>query len=156
MAPLPRPILRFAVGTTLLAPVAATAACDERPPVVNTAAPDPVAQPPAGAEGASAAPAQEEPADEVDPSAGDPPGASGAPGTPESTPLADPDAERAPMLDVNVNTRPDGSDGPGEVRPAKEKRKRPPRVNTNRPDPEPAQMKEAPRVNTPKPEPELK
>lgn len=40
MAPLPRPFLRFAVGTTLLAPAACTSAGNERPPYVNTPAPE--------------------------------------------------------------------------------------------------------------------
>lgn len=39
MAPLPRPLLRFAVGTTLLAPAACTSAGDERPPNINMPAP---------------------------------------------------------------------------------------------------------------------
>ncbi len=155
MAPLPRPILRFAVGTTLLAPVAATAACDERPPVVNTAAPDPVVQPPAGGgDGPAVAPAPEGSAGEADPRAGDPPAASGGSETPEAKPLAVPDGEKDPLEDVNVNPGPnDGVDAvppKDEELPKKERAVEPPRVNTIGPAPESPKMPK-PRVNTRKP-----
>ncbi|MCB9706337.1 MAG: hypothetical protein H6711_31115 [Myxococcales bacterium] len=125
MAPPSRPLLRFAVGTTLLVPaLGCTNAGGERPPEINTPAPE-------------------------SPEDGDPkPAEGGESAAPESPAKEEPIAINTPAPEGSdePTPAPEGSDEPTP------ERVDPPRTNTPRPKPEPTRP---PRINTPKPDPEL-
>ena len=127
MAPLPRPFLRFAVGTTLLAPAACTSAGNERPPYVNTPAPE------VEGEAADAGGAVEEAPPETLERVNTPP---------------DPDPLDVPPEELHTNTPvvvpevPEPNDDPTKPEKVIE-------ISTNTPPPEPVRP---PIINTPKPE----
>ncbi|MGB1017072.1 MAG: hypothetical protein ACPG4T_23245 [Nannocystaceae bacterium] len=131
MAPLPRPILRFAVGTTLLAPAVGAGCDNDPPPTVNAPAPEQPKTVKPVESGDSGASLQK------------PPSLTKPEPKPESEPEPNPDLDpQAIEVSNTPQPNPEGSLNTKPGLPTKSK----PTINTRRPKPKPK-----PKTKTAKP-----